>query len=136
MSCLPLIQTLGAAVQSERTRWHRIRLPRQMWWHALRDWSLELVIHAQALPGLEVPHFRYIRALDDFDCRLVYQGNEISLMMDWEGDFRLEAAAYVPEDVFDLVCRHFDSFKGASHFEVLRLRALYLRPAKATWIEK
>ena len=94
------------------------------------------MLHAEALPGLEVPHFRYIWALDDFDCRLVYQGSEISLMMDWEGDFSLGADDDVPEDVFDLVCRHFDSFKGASQFEVLRLRTRYLRPAKATWVEK
>jgi hypothetical protein len=123
-------------MQSERARWHRVRLPRQRWWHALRDWSLELVVHAEALPGLRVPHFRYIWSLDDFDCRLVYQGNEIRLIMDWEGDFCLDAATEVPEDVFDFVCRHFDSFKGVSRFEVLRLGNRYLRPANATWIEK
>jgi hypothetical protein len=135
-SRLGLIQALGAAMQPGRAKWHRIGVPARKWWHLLRDWALELVVHAEELPGLGVPRFRYIWALDDFDCLLVYQGYAIDLEMDWEGEFSLVAAEAVPDDVFDFVCRHFDTFEGVPQLKVRRLKARYLRPAKTTWLEK
>lgn len=97
---------------------------------------LAYLVHAERLEGLCVPRFRYIRAIDDFEADIDYQGHALRLGMDWYGDLFLSAGSDVPEPTFRAVADHLEHCRWVSPRILAGLSARYKRPAKATWIEK
>lgn len=102
----------------------------------LNPGPLHYLIHAQRLCGLEVLHFRYVWAIDDFEAELTYQSNQFWMHMGWEGELFLEAGPEVPADLFRKISLHLDQYSWVAPWKVENLRRRFARPAKTTWIEK